>query len=203
MRVLVACEESQEVTLALRQRGVEAFSCDLAPARLEPRWHIQDDARKVIRLGWHGLIAHPVCDRLTNAGVRWLHERQLWAELDEGAAFFRVFLDSDIPMKVIENPIPHKYALARIGRKYDQLTQPHHFGDPFFKATCWWLQGVRKLKRTHWMTLPKKGTKEHKEWSFVHMAPPGPNRKRDRSKTFPGVAGAVADLFVADLAVAA
>jgi hypothetical protein len=206
MRVLVACEESQQVTLALRQRGIEAWSCDLKPARLEPRWHIQDDAKKVIRLGWDGLIAHPVCDRLTNAGVRWLEERNLWAELDEGAAFFRLFLDAhDIPVRVIENPIPHKYAVARIGRKYDQLVQPHHFGDPFFKATCFWLHGARKLKRTHWMKVPTKkdNPKEHAAWSMVHRASPGPQRKEVRSKTFPGIAGALADLFVPDLAVAA
>ena len=126
MRVLVACEESQIVTMAFRARGHEAFSCDLLQTSgLHPEWHIQADVRVVLLRKWDLVIAHPPCTRLANSGVRWLAERNLWEELDTACAFFKVFQEyGEKGNKIaIENPIPHKYAKLKIG-DYSQLIQP-------------------------------------------------------------------------------
>ena len=192
MRVLVGCEESQAVTIEFRRLGHEAYSCDILPCSGgHPEWHIQDDVLEHLNEGWDLGIFHPPCPRLTNTAVRWLHERNLWDELDEAAAFFRKFVDADIPKKAIENPIPHKYAVERIGRKYDQLVQPYMFGHLESKATCLWLYDLPRLQETDnvkdlMKTLPKKLTQRN------HYLSPGPDRAKLRSKTYPGIAKAMA-----------
>lgn len=123
MRALVGCEFSGAVRDALRALGYDAWSCDLLGAE-RGLYHIQAPVEDVLGWGWDLGIFHPPCTRLTNSGVRWLHERNLWAELDESAAFFRRLLEAPIPHIAAENPIPHRYALERIGRKYDQVIQP-------------------------------------------------------------------------------
>lgn len=192
MRVLIACEWSQEVTAAFRALGHDAFSCDYKPAAINPEWHIRADARTLLNEGWDKLIAHPPCDRLANSGVTWLKKRRLWAELDKACALFLDFWNAPIPQIAIENPIPHAYAIDIIGRKYDQVVQPHFFGVPQFKATCLWLKGLKPLQRTHHMELPKPGTPEYTAWSSCHRAPDSRNRKDVRAKTHPGVAQAFA-----------
>lgn len=200
MRVLIACEESQTVCKAFRKLGHEAFSCDIQECSGgHPEWHIQDDVRKWLGKnkyndgqGWDIIIAHPVCTRLTNSGVRWLDERNLWGELDEAANFFRLFLEADADYIAVENPIPHKYAVERIGRSYDQCVQPYMFGHPERKATCFWLKNLPKLQPTNNVkaqmeALPK--SQSHR----IHYLSPGADRAKERSKTFQGIAEAMAD----------
>lgn len=186
---------------AFLRRGYDAMSCDLLPTR-SPGPHYQGDVRDVLGDGWDMMIAHPECTRLTNAGVRWLKvpppgktRVQMWRELVEGVEFYRLLRDAPIPMKCIENPVMHIYATQLIEPGPRQIVQPHWFGDKAFKATGFELIGLPPLKRTHFLELPKKGTEEHKAWSFIHRMPKGPNRRRDRSKTFRGIADALAEQY--------
>lgn len=204
MKILVAFEQSGTIRSRLVAMGHDAWSCDLLPSVDGSDRHIIADAREVMRDEWDMMIAHPPCTRLTNSGVRWVtgnppngktHE-QIMQELDEGAALFSDAWNADhIPMMAVENPVMHKYAKMRI-RNYrapDQIVQPWWFGDPAFKATAFWLRGLPPLTPTNKLTPPTAGTEEHKAWSMIHRAPPGPDRWKFRSKTFPGLADAIAD----------
>lgn len=198
MKVLIACEYSATVRDAFAARGHDAWSCDLLPSDKGGQ-HIQGDVLEVLDRGWDLLIAHPPCTYLTNSGVTWLWENkkenkknlQRWKDLDEGAAFFKRLLDCNIPKICVENPIPHKYAVMRIGRKYDQLVQPWHFGHKESKATCFWLKGLDPLVHTtnlkaETMALP------YKERNRLHYLPPSPDRWKIRSTTYQGIADAMA-----------
>lgn len=194
MKVLIACEESQAVCIEFRKLGIEAYSCDLQPCSGgHPEWHIQGDAIKVLWAEkWDLVIAHPPCTRLANSGVRWLNERNLWDELADATKFFYEFVRyGKAGHKIaIENPIPHKYAIQEIG-KYHQLIQPYQFGHLEKKATCFWLYGLPPLVQTknvyaEMMKLSKK------EQQRCHYISPGPERAKLRSKTFPGIAAAMA-----------
>ncbi len=191
MRLLVACEYSGRVREAFRARGHDAWSADLLDSEDGSPHHIKGDVLRVLRRSWDAVIAHPPCTRLTLAGVRWLHERNLWADLDEGAAFFNAFKGS-APLVAIKNPQPHGYATAKIGA-YVQKVQPWWFGDEAFKGICLWLEGFAPLTPTKLLTPPKPKTLEHARWSAVHRASPGPNRWKERSRTYPGFANAMAE----------
>lgn len=199
MTWLIACERSGAIRDAMLAAGVDAVSCDLAPTR-RPGPHIVGDALEQIERRWAGVIAHPVCRYLTNAGAKHLYigakrengpcpER--WAAMRAAAAFFNAFKRANAPMIAIENPIPHCHARDLIGPP-SQYVQPWWFGDEAFKATGWWLYGLNRLAPTNKLT-PRPGTEEHKRWSFVHRMPPGPDREERRSETFPGCAAAIAD----------
>jgi hypothetical protein len=116
-----------------------------------------------------------------------------WRELERACAFFNMIRNRKCKRICIENPIPHRYAVALIGANYDQLIQPWHFGEPYFKATCFWLKNLPPLVDTNRLTPPAKGTDEHKAWSMVHRASPGPKRSQQRSRTFQGIAEAMAE----------
>lgn len=195
MRVLVACESSGRVREAFRRRGHDAWSCDLDPAEDGSDYHFQGDVRAMLRGGvlgcgyWDLVIAHPPCTRLCNSGVRWLHERDLWDDLATATAFFRMFLDC-APKVAIENPIPHKYAAAQIGRKYDQIIEPWQFwhldkpGTGEKKATCLWLHNLPSLVPT----TPGETGRHQACWRMG----PSPERARERSRTYLGIADAMA-----------
>lgn len=189
MNILIACEESGIVTEAFRKRGHNAWSCDLLPTSgNHPEWHIKDDAIKILySQKWDLVIAHPPCTRLANSGVRWLSERNLWEEMDAAADFFFEFikygLRSSLNKIAIENPIPHKHARLFIG-DYTQLIQPWMFGHGEQKATCLWLYNLPKLHPTNIVS-----GREQKVWKMT----PGPERTKLRSKTFPGIAKAMAE----------
>lgn len=205
MHILIAFEFSARVRDAFLALGHDAWSCDLRPTEGRIANHLQGDVRWAlegrldhypgavdIRTGrtplfrkWDMMIAHPPCTRLTNSGVRWLHERDLWDELDEAVALFKLPLEADIPRICVENPIPHGYAADRIGVKYTQIVQPWWFGDKATKATCLWLKNLPKLVPTSIVPKPLRKAK-------VHLEPPGPDREKNRSRTEPGVAGAMA-----------
>lgn len=222
MRVLVACEESQEVCKAFRERGHEAFSCDLQECSGgHPEWHIQDDVLMVIngyKRGygspffvtndglihrtpeqWDLIIAHPPCTYLSNAGARWLYaggklNQDRYKKGLDGKEFFLKFLNADCQRIAIENPIPSSvYELP----PYTQVIQPYEYGEPWSKKTCLWLKGLPPLVPTEIMT-------DHKPFipsgSYTKTHDPkykGSSRKggsaRSRSKTFPGIASAMAE----------
>jgi hypothetical protein len=210
-RWLVGCEFSGVVRRALRRRGHDAYSCDFLPAEDGSPYHYQCDVRDVLGLGWDGAIFHPTCTRLTNSGVRWLHVpppgrtlEEMWKELRGAAAFYRELREAVIRFGrgAIENPVMHKYARELIGFPVArQVVQPWWFGDPAFKATGFELIDLPPLVATNRLTPPKRGTPEHKAWSKVHRASPGPDRWKDRSRTEPGVADAMAEQW-AGVAVA-
>jgi hypothetical protein len=183
LKVLVACEYSGTVRDAFRSRGHDAMSCDLLPSDVGGP-HYRGDVRDVLDAGWDIMIAHPPCTRLCNSGVSWLHKRNLWDAMYEGADFFKAMLNAPIERIAVENPIPHKYALERIGRKYSQLIQPWQFGHGETKATCLWLKGLPPLRPTKIV----EGREQR-----LHRLPPGPDRWKERSKTFSGIAQAMAD----------
>ena len=191
LKVLVACEYSGRVRDAFTKLGHFAMSCDLLPSDA-PGLHYQGDVFDIIDSGWDLMIAHPPCTYLTNSGVTWLHKDPArWALLDEGAAFFKALLECPIPRKCIENPIQHKYAKERIGKKQSQIVQPWMFGHMEQKATCLWLEGLPLLQPTNivkdeMIKLPKR------ERERLHYLPPSPDRWKLRSTTYQGIADAMA-----------
>ncbi|ELG4657080.1 hypothetical protein [Vibrio fluvialis] len=202
MKVLVACEESQVVTTALRKLGHEAYSCDLVECSgNHPEWHIQQDAVEVAYADqWDMMIAHPPCTRLCNAGVRWLREPpkgkslvELWKEFFDGVELYKSLRNAPIPKIALENPIMHCYAKEALGVIDRHVVQPWWFGDKAFKATGFELINLPTLEPTNKLIPPKPGTDEHKQWSFIHRMSPGYERSKARSKTFQGVAQAMAE----------
>ena len=203
MRILIGCETSGVVRRAMAARGHDVWSVDLLPAEDGSNRHIVGDVRDYLHEGWDLLaVMHPPCTRLCNSGVRWLSVpppgrslEDMWAELDEGAALFSACWNAPIARVAVENPIMHRHAKERIigYRPPAQTVQPWWFGEPAFKATSFYLRGLPPLRPTHQLTPPKPGTAEHKAWSGVHRASPGPNRWRIRSRTFQGIAEAMAD----------
>lgn len=171
--------------MAFRELGHEAYSCDILPCSGgHPEWHIQGDAITESYSGKYDLmIAHPPCTRLCNSGVSWLAKRNLWHEMKKGAEFFKLLMNAPIKHKAIENPIPHKYALEIIGRKYDQIIQPWMFGHGETKATCLWLENLPPLKPTEIV----EGREQR-----LHKLPPSKDRSKLRSKTYHGIAKAIA-----------
>ena len=199
MRILFAGEYSGVGREAFRAYGHDVTSCDLLPADDNSPYHYQGDVRNILNDGWDMMIAHPECTRLTNAGVRWLHVppagktlEQMWEELEEAVEFYKLLRDARIPLKAIENPIMHYHARERIKMGHRQVVQPWWFGDKAFKATGLELIGLPDLVPTNKLVPPKPGTEEHKEWSFIHRATPGKDRWKLRSKSFPGIMGAMA-----------
>lgn len=184
MRVLVACEYSGRVRDAFIRRGHDAVSCDLLPTE-QPGPHVQGDVRELLQKPWDLVVAHPPCTRLCNSGVRWLHERNLWGELDEAVNFFLACLNANAPRVAVENPVMHKYARDRIGPA-SFTVQPWQFGDNEKKRTCFWTRGLPPLFPTSDLDGSTAG-------NSVHRAPPGPERWKDRSRTFLGLADAIAD----------
>lgn len=202
-KVLIGCETSGRVRNAFLARGHDAWSCDLLPAEDGSNRHIVADIRDLLNDGWDLLaVMHPPCTRLCNSGVRWLHtpppgrtRTEMWSELDEGAALFGACWKAPIARVGIENPIMHRHARERLPDDLPrpQIVQPWHFGDPAFKATGFYTRNLPDLIATDRLVPPAPGTPEHKAWSGVHRAPPGPNRWKLRSRTFPGIANALAD----------
>jgi len=194
IKVLVACEFSGIVREAFRKRGFDAWSCDFLPAEDESSYHYQCDVRDIIDDGWELMIAFPPYTFLANSGVRWLWEdsnymlaSERWEKLCEAAKFFKkLLLFNDIPYLAIENPIPHKYALAMIGVKYDQVIQPYQFGEPYSKTTCLWLRNLPKLKPTK--IIPKNQVRQQ-----VWKEAPSDERWKNRSWTYQGIADAMAE----------
>lgn len=196
MRVLVACEFSGIVRDAFLRRGVETYSCDIIPSEPWSPWHIQGDVTPLLREQWDLVIAHPPCTYLANSGVQHLHvDPERWLDLFDGVQFFKLFQNLDhIPFVAIENPIPHKYATREIG-KYTQLIQPWMFGHLESKAVCLWLKNLPKLVPTTNLEAEMKALPKQQAYR-VHLMSPGPERQKQRSLFFKGIAEAMADQWL-------
>lgn len=189
MKVLVACEYSGTVRDAFLKLGHEAMSCDLLPTDV-PGPHYEGDVFDIINEGWDLLIAHPPCTYLCNSGVRWLHEIEgRWKAMEEGAEFFLSLLNCKIPKRAIENPIMHKYAAHIIGSRATQFVQPWMFGHGETKATGFHLINLPKL-------IPTNIVEERK--GVCHSLPPSKDRWKIRSKTYQGIADAMAQQWGQD-----
>lgn len=202
MRILVACEESQAVTIELRRLGHEAYSCDIQDCSGgHPEWHIKGDALELLKLKWDMIIAHPPCTYLTVTGNRWFNvdrygekATQRHKNRRDAVEFFMSFANADCPRIAIENPIGH---MSTAYRKPDQIIHPYMFGDPARKATCLWLKGLPPLKPTN-IVEPivikyKNGKGTDSPWHMETMKLPPAERAKARSKTFPGIARAMAE----------
>lgn len=195
LRALIGCEVSGIVRRAFLARGFDAWSCDLQAAEDSSNRHIRGDIRDLLNDGWDLLaVMHPPCTRLCNSGVRWLSVPpprrtlvDMRAELEEGAALFSSCWNAPIERKAIENPVMHRHAKALIAnyRPPAQTIQPWQFGDAESKRTCFWLEGLPPLVPTH---QQRPAAILHRVWRM----PPGPDRQRERSRFFPGVAAAMA-----------
>jgi hypothetical protein len=212
LRVLIACEFSGIVRDAFLDEGHDAYSCDLLPTDSRPERHITGDATAILDDGWDILIAHTPCTRMSNSGVRWLktppgkirtdHHTQaevdtyaamneaerlefMWQKLREGAELFSKFWNAPIKRKAIENPVMHHHAKALIRgfRPQAQTIQPWQHGHGECKRICLWLDGLPPLEPTNIV----EGREQR-----IHMMPPGPDRWKERSRFFPGVAAAMA-----------
>ena len=192
MKILVACEYSGVVRNAFRKAGHDAWSCDIIPCDDGSEFHIHGDVLNVLEYGWDMMIAHPPCTYLANSGVCHLHKNpDRWDMMRSGAEFFNALLNAEIDMICVENPIQHKYAREIIDKPYTQIIQPWMFGHTEQKATCLWLKNLPKLEPTNnvrqsMMKLPDR------ERQRLHYLPPSADRWKERSKTFTGIADAMA-----------
>jgi len=178
--VLVACERSGVVRDAFLQRGHDAWSCDLEESR-SPGPHFKADALQIVcAYDWDILIAHPPCTHICVSGARWFAEKRADGRQQEAVDFFMRIIKSDVPKIVVENPV---CILSSIYRKPDQIIQPWMFGHGETKATCLWLKGVEKLVATKIV----EGRDQR-----IHRIAPGQNRSESRSKTYSGIADAMA-----------
>lgn len=194
-KVLVACEYSATVRDAFRAVGFDAWSCDLLECEGSPEWHIQGDVLNVIESSqWDLMICHPPCTYATNSGVCHLHkDPKRWIKLFESQSFMAQLLSAPIHHIALENPIMHKYARQLLnGRKFDQIIQPWMFGHTEQKATGLMLKNLPKL-------VPTEDVKDRMEKLPVsqrqrlHYLSPGPERWKERSRTFKGIAAAMAE----------
>jgi len=195
-KILIACEYSGTVRDAIRcadwNGDYYVVSADLLPCESKHHGlHYQGDALD-LAYGehWDLMVAHPPFTYLSNSGVSWLHRQEGRREnMQEGAEFFKHLLDAPIDQIAIENPIPHKYAVEIIGRKYDQLIQPYQFGEDASKATCLWLKHLPKLKPTN---IIRKARYANQTPSGQNRLGPSPKRAKLRSLTYQGIADAMA-----------
>ena len=182
MRVLVACEESQAVTKELRRLGHEAYSCDIEPCSGgHPEWHLQQDVTQLLKIRWDMVIAFPPCTDLAVSGARYFEQKRKDGRQQKSIEFFMMFANCGCPKTAIENPVG---IMSGIYRKPDQIIQPWQFGHGETKRTCLWLKGLPKLKPVD--IVPGR---EQRIWKM----PPGKDRAKTRSKTYPGIAKAMAE----------
>lgn len=191
MRVLIACEESQAVCKAFRSLGHEAYSCDIEPCSGGyPEWHLQVDALELLKMQWDIILAFPPCTYLSNAGARHLFKggklnEERYHKGLQAKEFFLKFLNADCPKICVENPVSSKiYQMP----KHTQEIQPYQFGHPVQKKTRLWLKGLPPLQPTAIVDY-KCGCHEAGTWFMKG----GKERQKNRSKTFPGIAKAMAE----------
>ena len=208
MRVLVACEESQEVCKAFRALGHEAYSCDIQECSGgHPEWHIQGDVLPFLNEKWDLIIAHPPCTDLAVSGARYFARKRADGTQQKSIDFFMKFTDLPCEKIAIENPV---CIMSTIWRKPDQIIQPWQFGHPVSKKTCLWLKGLPKLIPTNIVEYEKihsagksggySGNSWHaKDENGKILAWNDPRTAKARSKTFPGIAKAMAEQWGGDV----
>ena len=213
LRVLIGCETSGIARRAFAARGHDVWSCDLEPAEDGSNRHIRCDIRDgILTEGWDLLcVMHPPCTRLCRSGRRWMSGPGKWtppvqlprgrtwddlrAEFELGVDVFTTCWNAPIPRKAIENPEMNDLARDRMPADLPapHMVQPHWFGEPAYKNTGWYLDGLPRLVETDRLPEPERGSDEWKRWNKVHRMPPGPERTRLRSRSSPGMMEAAAD----------
>ncbi|MBO9453238.1 hypothetical protein J7426_23455 [Tropicibacter sp. R16_0] len=212
LRALVACETSGIARRAFEAHGFDTTSCDLAPAEDGSNRHIICDVRDgILHEGWDLLaVMHPPCTRLCRSGRQWMSGPGKWtppkrlpkgktveilrAEFELGVDIFTTCWNAPIERVAIENPVMNDLAKDRMPADLPkpQLVQPFWFGEPAYKETGWYLRGLPELMETNRLPEPARGSDEWKRWNRVHRMPPGPERARLRSRSFPGMMDAAA-----------
>ena len=190
MKILVACEESQAVTIELRRIGHEAYSCDIEPCSGgHPEWHLQVDALELLKMKWDMILAFPPCTHLAVSGARYFEQKRKDGRQQAAIDFFMQFANADCSKIAIENPVG---IMSTYYRKPDQIIQPWQFGHGETKRTCLWLKGLPPLVPTNIVD-----GREQRIWKM----PPSADRAKERAKTFPGVARAMAEQWAGDIRV--
>jgi hypothetical protein len=212
MRILIGCETSGIARRAFAALGHDVWSCDLEPAEDGSNRHIICDIRGgILNDGWDLLaVMHPPCTRLCRSGRRWMSgpgqfttpkqlpagrsHADMIAEFELGIDIFTTCWAAPIVRVAVENPEMNDLAKARMpaGLPAPQMVQPFWFGDPAYKSTGWYLRGLPPLEETARLPEPERGSDEWRQWSAIHRAPPGPDRARLRSRSFPGMMNAAA-----------
>lgn len=200
MKILVACEESQTVTIELRKLGHEAYSCDvLSCSGGHPEWHIQDDVLKHLNDGWDMMIAHPPCTYLSYVGIRHWNKPGRAELREEAMRFFMQLVNAPIEKICVENPLGYP---SKVYRKPDQTVHPYYFGEPYQKRTCFWLKNLPLLKwdkeksvkpEPLYILKGKKGAGKKIHWVEGIAGMSKEQRQRARSKTFQSIAKAMAE----------
>ena len=202
MKILVACEESQAVTKEFRKLGHEAYSCDLLPCSGgHPEWHLQQDVVELLKEKWDMIVAFPPCTHLCVSGARHFEQKRKDGRQQQGIDFFMLFANADCPKIAIENPIG---IMSNFYKKPNQIIQPWMFGDKFSKSTCLWLKGLPNLKPTNivdkgeffeWIDKKTGKQKRQAKWFYEALQKAKSSEERSilRSKTFPGIAKAMAE----------
>lgn len=181
-KILIACEESQKVCLAFRRQGYESYSCDVEPCSGgHPEYHIKQDIREIVsKYDWDLMIAHPPCDHLAVSGARWFAWKRKDGRQQKAMEFFRFLATVNIPKIAIENPVG---IMSTKFKEPDQYIQPYQFGHGETKKTCLWLKNLPLLK-----PINEVEGRENRIWKM----PPSKDRGKQRSKTYPGIADAMA-----------
>lgn len=211
LRVLIGCETSGVFRRAFAALGHDVWSCDLEPAEDGSNRHLRRDVRDVLADGWDLVcVLHPPCTRLCRSGRRWISGPGRWtepkslprgrtladlrAEFDAAVDLFTACWRAPVPRVAVENPDMHDLARARMPADLPRphTVQPHWFGDPAYKATGWYLRGLPPLAPTDRLPEPAPGSADRKRWELVFRMPPGPDRARLRSRSWPGMATAAA-----------
>lgn len=187
MKVLIGCEYSGRVRQAFRDRGHDAWSCDLLESEDDSPYHIIGDVRLLFNESWDLAIFHPPCTHLAVSGARHFKEKQEDGRQQEALEFVRTLLNAPIEKIALENPVS---IISSHIRKPDQVIQPYQFGHGETKATCLWLKNLPQLVPTNLVS----GREQR-----IHRMPPGPNRWKERSRTYQGIAEAMAQQFSKEL----
>ena len=191
----MACEESQAVTKELRRLGHEAFSCDIETCSGgHPEWHLQEDVTPLLKQRWDMIIAFPPCTHLAVSGAAWFEQKRKDGRQQAAIDFFMLFVNAECERIAIENPVG---IMSTIYKKPSQIVQPYEYGHMEQKKTCLWLKGLPLLQPTNnvyaqMMELPKNKRER------LHYLPPSPERAKLRSKTFPGIAKAMAEQWAGE-----
>ena len=195
MKILVACEESQAVTIELRKLGHEAYSCDIEPCSGgHPEWHLQQDVIPLLSEKWDMVIVFPPCTHLAVSGAAWFEEKRKDGRQQQGIDFFMKFANIECERIAIENPVG---IMSTYWRKPNQVIQPYEYGEPFSKKTCLWLKGLPLLQPTEKVNPGERVTfdsgKSMPKWYADAWRLPKEERAKLRSKTFLGIAKAMAE----------
>ena len=188
MKILVACEESQAVTIEMRRLGHEAYSCDIIPCSGgHPEWHLQVDALELLKMKWDMILAFPPCTHLAVSGARYFEQKRKDGRQQAAIDFFMQFANADCSKIALENPVG---IMSTVWKKPDQIIQPWQFGHGETKKTCLWLKGLPPLISTE--IVEGRGQR-------IWKMPPSEDRAKNRAKTFPGIARAMAEQWAGDI----